>query len=642
MRFPPSFLDDIKARLPVSEVVRQRVKLRKSGREFVGLSPFGTEKTPSFFVNDQKMAWFDFSSGKNGNIFDFVIETEGLSFPEAVERLAAEAGLVLPARSPERERQEQRRASLVEVMDWATAFFQEELRGSRGDMARAYLDKRGIASQSRADFRIGYAPAERHALRDALAARGASVEAMCETGLLIHGEDIPVPYDRFRDRVMFPITDRGGRVIAFGGRALQKDVPAKYLNSPETPLFHKGAVLFNHARARKAAHDKGRVIVVEGYIDVIAMHAAGFPETVATLGTALGEEQVGMLWQMAPQPILCFDGDAAGRKAAYRSAEMALPLVAADRTLAFALLPGGQDPDEMLRAAGSGAMATALEAAVPLVDLVWSRETEGRPLATPEQRKALRDGLRAIAWAVRDRELGQLYWAAFEDRLRTLFEGDRGAGQPTRRAAPFVPFRKGAPAPVRTGHLSSPPTASQSLSASPLFRPAKSSLPPREAMIMVILLARPTLAADSAEALAALQFEAGDLAGLRDRLLDHAHDELESGHETESLRARLADEGFEPTIAKLESSGAGLAWYARPEAAIQDVIEVLKQALTLHYVAHVLQAELRAAGEDMAQDPSEANLAHLAAIQEQIHALPGKEAAIEGFGAHSARLVSAL
>ena len=285
MRFSPSFLDDIKARLPVSEVVRQRVKLKKSGREYVGLSPFGSEKTPSFFVNDQKMAWFDFSSGKNGNIFDFVMATEGLSFPETVERLAQEAGLALPARSPERVRQEQRRASLVEVLEWAAAFFEAELRGSRGAAARAYLDQRGISARSRTDFRIGYAPAERHALRDALAAKGATVEAMCETGLLIHGEDIPVPYDRFRDRIMFPITDRGGRVIAFGGRALQKDVPAKYLNSPETPLFHKGAVLFNHARARKAAHDSGRVIVVEGYIDTIAMHAAGFPETVATLGT---------------------------------------------------------------------------------------------------------------------------------------------------------------------------------------------------------------------------------------------------------------------------------------------------------------------------------------------------------------------
>ena len=299
MRFPPSFLDEIRARLPVSEVVRRRVKLQKSGRELVGLSPFNQERTPSFFVNDQKMAWFDFSSGKNGNIFDFVMETEGLTFPETVERLAQEAGLALPARSPESERQEQRRAGLHEVLEWAAAFFEKELAGPRGGAARAYLDARGIAPASRGTFRIGYAPAERYALRDALAAKGASAETMCEAGLLIHGEDIPVPYDRFRDRVMFPIEDRSGRVIAFGGRALEKDAPAKYLNSPETPLFHKGRVLFNQHRARKAAHHEGRVVVVEGYIDVISMHAAGFAETVAPLGTALTEEQAGLRWAEA-------------------------------------------------------------------------------------------------------------------------------------------------------------------------------------------------------------------------------------------------------------------------------------------------------------------------------------------------------
>ena len=291
-------------------------------------------------------------------------------------------------------------------------------------------------------------------MRDALAAKGADVEAMCEAGLLIHGDGIAVPYDRFRDRIMFPICDRNGRVIAFGGRALAKDAQAKYLNSPETPLFHKGAGLFSHHRARKAAHDKGRVILVEGYIDVVAMHAAGFPETVATLGTALTEEQAGLLWQMAPQPILCFDGDKTGRKAAHRSAEMALPLAAADRTFAFALLPGGQDPDELIRAAGATAMGAALDAAVPLVDLLWSRETEGRALATPEQRAALRTELRALAGAIRDRNLGQFYREEFERRLRDLFGGTgrwAGSSDATARGAapPPVPTKSdGAPRPA--------------------------------------------------------------------------------------------------------------------------------------------------------------------------------------------------
>ena len=631
MRFPPSFLDEIKARLPVSEVVRTRVKLKKSGREWVGLSPFGSEKTPSFFVNDQKMAWFDFSSGKNGNVFDFLMETEGLTFPETVERLAQDAGLALPARSPEREREEARRASLTEVVEFAAAFFEAELRSGRGAAARAYLDHRGISAQSRAEFRIGYAPADRHALRDALAAKGADVDAMCETGLLIHGEGIAVPYDRFRDRIMFPIADRNGRVIAFGGRALAKDAQAKYLNSPETPLFHKGAGLFSHHRARKAAHDKGRVVVVEGYIDVVAMHAAGFPETVATLGTALTEDQAGLLWQMAPQPVLCFDGDKAGRKAAHRAAEMALPLVTAERTFAFALLPGGQDPDDLIRASGAGAMAAALGAAMPLVDLVWSRETEGRPLATPEQRQALRNDLRALAGTIRDRGLGQYYRDELERRLRELFGGPADGRAPA-AARGKGPWRK--PGPIeRSGLLSQPVHASASLAASSLFK--VEGVPPREAMILNILLTWPVLAAEKTEAIAALHLSAADLSSLRDRLLDLVHDEAGDHAHRDELRSSLLGEGFGRTLERLARSQAASSWYLRGEASPSDVAELLRQALTLHFVAHVLSRELDASQAELAAAPSEAALARLVAIQEQINALPGKEAAIEGFSATS-------
>ena len=314
MRFPPSFLDEIKARLPVSEVVRRRVKLMKSGREWKGLSPFNSEKTPSFFVNDQKMAWFDFSSGQNGNIFDFLMRTEGLTFPEAVERLASDAGLPLPTVSRESEQRERQRASLLDVMEMAAKFFEAELQARGGAKARGYLADRGLMPPIQRQFRLGYAPAERYALRDHLASKGVLAEQMMEGGLLVHGEDIPVPYDKFRDRVMFPICDRSGRVIAFGGRAMEKDIPAKYMNSPETPLFHKGNVLYNQHNARKAAHDLGTVIAVEGYVDVISMSAAGFPHVVASLGTALTPSQCELLWRMAEEPILCFDGDRAGSR----------------------------------------------------------------------------------------------------------------------------------------------------------------------------------------------------------------------------------------------------------------------------------------------------------------------------------------
>jgi DNA primase len=392
MRFPPSFLEEIKARLPVSEVVRRRVKLMKSGREWKGLSPFNSEKTPSFFVNDQKMAWFDFSSGKNGNIFDFVIATEGLSFPEAVERLAGDAGLALPVVTRETEEQEKKRASLHEVLEQATAFFEAGLQSRAGQRARTYLADRGLGQDIQKQFRLGYAPAEKYALRDALAAKGIAVVAMIETGLLIHGDEIAVPYDKFRDRVMFPIADRSGRVIAFGGRTLDKDGQPKYLNSPETPLFHKGSILYNHHQARKAAHDRGQeigsVIVVEGYVDVISMSHAGFPQCVAPLGTALTPDQCELLWKMAEEPVLCFDGDRAGRKAAYRAMDMALPLIGNGRSLRFALLPEGQDPDDLARSGGNAAIQSVISQALPLVDLIWMRETEGVDFHTPERRAA--------------------------------------------------------------------------------------------------------------------------------------------------------------------------------------------------------------------------------------------------------------
>src|SRR6187431_3680110 len=283
MGFPPPFLDELRARLPVSEVVGRRVALKKAGREWKGLSPFNKEKTPSFFVNDQKQAWFDFSSGKNGSIFDFVMESEGVSFPEAVERLAQMAGVPLPQVSREDEARDARRKTLHEVMELAAKFFEATLASRNGAKARGYLADRGLDSATQLKFRLGYAPGERFALKEHLGSHNIPVEDMVETGLLISGDDIPVPFDRFRDRVMFPITDLRGRVIAFGGRALEKDAPAKYLNSPETPLFHKGATLYNAAAARHAAHQGAPIIVAEGYVDVIALVTAGYEGAVAPL-----------------------------------------------------------------------------------------------------------------------------------------------------------------------------------------------------------------------------------------------------------------------------------------------------------------------------------------------------------------------
>src|SRR5437588_4246930 len=431
MRFPPSFLDEVRARLPVSEVVGRRVKLRRQGREYIGLSPFNQEKTPSFTVNDQKGFFHDFSSGKHGDIFGFVMETEGLSFPEAVERLAGMAGLPVPAVSKEAEAREERRKTLHDVVELAAKFFEATLAARAGAKARGYLADRGIEPKMQIRFRVGYAPADRFALKEHLGAQGISAEDMIEAGLLVSGEDIPIPYDRFRDRVMFPITDLRGRVIAFGGRALEKDAQAKYLNSPETPLFHKGGTLYNIAAARKAAHDGAQIVVVEGYVDVIAMVTAGYEAAVAPLGTALTEDQLALLWKMADEPLLCFDGDSAGRRAAYRAVDLALPHIKPGKTVKFALLPEGQDPDDLVRSGGREAIGEVISAARPLADMLWQRETEAGSFDTPERRAGLDQRIAEVTNVISDPSVRKYYRQDLDERVRGLF-----AAGPREGAAP--------------------------------------------------------------------------------------------------------------------------------------------------------------------------------------------------------------
>src|SRR5437763_350443 len=421
MRFSPQFLDELRARLPVSEVVGRRVKLRKAGREWKGLSPFNKEKTPSFFVNDQKAMWFDFSSGKNGNIFDFLMLTEGVSFPEAVERLAQQAGVPLPVITREAQAQEERRKTLHEVVELAAKFFEATLASRAEARGRGYLLDRGIHAPTQVKFRLGYAPSAQYALKEHLGAAKVPVEDMIEAGLLVSGEDIAVPYDRFRDRVMFPISDWRGRVIAFGGRALDKEVSAKYLNSPETPLFHKGATLYNIAAARKAAHDGAPIVAVEGYTDVIAMVTAGFEATVAPLGTALTAEQLALMWRMADEPILCFDGDDAGRRAAYRAVDLALPLLKPGKSLKFASLPDGQDPDDLARSGGRDAIEDVLGGARPLAEVLWARESEAGPFDTPERRAALEAHTGEITATIADETVRRYYKQDFTARLRGMF-----------------------------------------------------------------------------------------------------------------------------------------------------------------------------------------------------------------------------
>jgi DNA primase len=430
MRYPPHLLDEIRARLSVSHVVGRKVPLKRAGREFKGLSPFKTEKTPSFTVNDQKGFYHCFASGEHGDIFTFLIKTEGLSFPEAVERLAEEAGVPLPKVSAHEEAREDERQRLYRLMEASAEYFRSCLMSGPGADGRRYLEKRGLARDAIAKFRIGYAPNDRSGLKNHLAQAGFSTQEMIAAGMVISGDDIPVPYDRFRHRIIFPITDLRDRVIAFGGRALDPDAPAKYLNSPETPLFHKGHVLYNAFEARGPAHDKGRLVAVEGYMDVIALSEAGFGETVAPLGTALTEDQVKLLWRLAPEPILCFDGDAAGRKAASRAVEIVLPHLKPGYSLRFAFLPEGVDPDDYVRRDGRSAMEGTLAAAKPLVEIIWNRELNAGPTDTPERKAALEMRLDRLVGLISDPRVQFQYRQEFRGRIFSTWRQSRS--QPKR------------------------------------------------------------------------------------------------------------------------------------------------------------------------------------------------------------------
>ena len=656
MRFTPQFLDELKSRLPVSEVVGRRVKLIRSGREFKGLSPFNKEKTPSFFVNDQKEAWFDFSSGKNGSIFDFVMLTEGLSFPEAVEQLAQMAGMPLPKVSHEDQQRDAHRKTLHDVMEIAAKFYETTLSSRAGAKARGYLADRGLDAATQVKFRIGYAPGDRYALKEHLGSQGISTGDMIEAGLLIAGDDIPVPFDRFRDRVMFPITDIRGRVIAFGGRALEKDVAAKYLNSPETPLFHKGHTLYNIAAARQAAHDGAPVVVVEGYVDVIAMVAAGYTGAVAPLGTALTEDQLALLWKMTEEPILCFDGDGAGLRAARRAVDLAMPHLKPGKSLKVALLPQGQDPDDLLRSAGADAIRDVVNAAQPMAQMLWRFMTEGHDFGTPERRAALEFRINEVTTAIADESVRKYYRQDFNDRLRAFFApaqgqgfpprgnfggqrgnfgGPRGGGQGGRNWQPRVVGHRAA-----AGRGAPYAVLSQQMAASPVHRGHRTAVPTREALILLAAVNYPWLLHDHLEELSELEFRHADAERLKAALIDIAAAGADhaAGLEPETLRAELAARGLSEAMDRVFASvTTASVWGVRPDAAPDDVLVTWQQLVALHRQWHSLTRELREAELALGQDATEANYLRLRDVKDRLASMDGTEALIEGFGASSGR-----
>lgn len=644
MRFPPTFLDDIRSRLPISSVVGRKVAWdrRKSNPgkgDYWACCPFHGEKTPSFHVDDRKGRYHCFGCKVSGDVFTFLVEKEGMSFPEAVERLASEAGLAMPQFSEADARREEVRASLYDVMEIAAQFFEAELQAARGAKARGYLADRGLSPAIQKEFRLGYAPESRSALREHLALKKVTLEQMIEAGLVIAGDDIPVAYDRFRDRVMFPIRDPRGRVIAFGGRALAKDAQAKYLNSPETPLFHKGRVLYNLDHARGPAHEAGSIIVVEGYVDAIAMHRAGLSHAVAPLGTALTAEQLALLWRIAPEPVLCFDGDAAGLKAAYRALDLALPLLQPGHSLRFSFMPEGQDPDDLFRSSGADAVKAVVSSAEPLADVLWRRALAGNDRSTPERKARFERDLRAEIGTIGDETVRKHYLADMGERLQLLWRPAASQrGGRSARAGGYAPgfgrAGRGFDRNQRPWDRPAPPSPQlRSLAGQGGFRQAAER---RARLIVLSIVNHPALLHDFLDEFSGAELFSAELDSMRSQILDIAA--FEAGLEAHRLKDHLLARGFGPLLDRLENQARRLnEWFLGPAAASEDARTGLRQMIALHHKSVTLDRELKTAEAAFAADPTEENLDTLNAVREQVWSHAGSEAQIEGFGAASGR-----
>ena len=634
MRFSDSFLDEIRARLPISAVVGTRVtwdkkKTNASRGDYWACCPFHGEKTPSFHADDRRGRYHCFGCGVTGDHFRFLTELDGMSFPEAVERVADQAGVPMPARDPQAEQREKEKASLTEVMELAAGYFQEKLQAADGAKARAYLRDRGITSVTQQTFRLGYAPDSRNVLKEYLASKGIEKAQMEACGLTVF-ENVPVSYDRFRDRIMFPIEDSRGRVIAFGGRAMSADIPAKYMNSPETELFHKGNVLYNFARARKTLGREETVIVAEGYMDVIGLAQAGFEHAVAPLGTALTENQLELLWRMTKEPLLCFDGDQAGLRAAFRAAELALPAIAPGRSLRFVIMPEGKDPDDLVRESGPEAFEALMSEARSLADMLWLRETSGGVFDTPERRADLEQRLRKLTSTIRDESVRFHYSQDMRERAQAFFGTRREAANQRGEKRAFGQGGRGQQA---SGRL----PVSDRLAHSALVRSAGPVMPLREATIVVALANHAALLDAYFDQAAAMDLEHPELRQLLAALLDivatgepHGPAEIAGGFEARGL-------GETWSRAVMLVRGAH-QWPALADATLEDAREAFVQALHLQRSSGSLHKELKAAEMALATDPTDENYQRLIEIQAHIRDAQSTEALIEGFGVTSGRV----
>ncbi len=595
-RFTPEFLDELKARLRPSDVIGRYVKLKKQGNEWAGLSPFSKEKTPSFFVNDQKGFFHDFSSGKHGDVIAFLQETQKLSFHEAVALLAEDAGMELPKESPSDAAHAERALSLSEACGAAAAFFGAMLRRADGREAATYLKGREVSGEQIEAFGIGYAPAGRSGLKDYLINKGFTEQILIDAGLLIKPEDGRASYDRFRDRIMFPILGARGQVIAFGGRALDPNARAKYLNSPETPLFHKGSVLYNLAPARQVATTEGRAIIVcEGYMDVISLWGAGIKCAVAPLGTALTENQLALLWRVSDEPILCFDGDRAGVGAAHRAIDRALPLLKPGKSLSFGFLPEGHDPDDLIRAAGAGAFEAVVDQGLPLVDVLWAREVESHALDTPERRAALRAHLRELVKTIADRDVRGAYGDDLANRLSARFSPPARSHRDSSAVGERNWQRN--PGGGRNGGGTRHPSQPLRPSAD-LKRRAAPSDWRREASLILAALNHPALVERQESAFLGLRVEDSGLRGVLGAILDALA--ADPGLDRAALKSHLSTTGAVTTMERVfNDDQLKKERYLRPEAEIDEAEWGFANALAHHLFETTFKQEVERAASQM-------------------------------------------
>lgn len=652
MRFSNSFLDEIRDRVNISDVIGRRVtwdrkKSNASKGDYWACCPFHGEKSPSFHCEDRKGRYHCFGCGVSGDHFRFLTELDGMAFPEAVQQIADMAGVSMPQPDVQAERRERERASLQDVMEMATLFFQDQLQTSAGARARAYLRDRGLTGRTIETFRLGYAPESRNALKEHLASKGITKEQMEACGLVVH-ENVPVSYDRFRDRIMFPILSSREKVIAFGGRAMAADALAKYLNSNETDLFHKGNVLYNFARARRAVQSSGTVIAVEGYMDVIALHQAGVENAVAPLGTALTENQLELLWKMTSQPILCFDGDGAGVRAANRAADLALPYIKPGRSVSFALLPDGKDPDDLVRHEGRAPFDRVLSEAKPLAAMIWSRETASVTFDTPEKRAELENRLKQIVSVIGDESVRRFYQQDMRDRLNGFFQPQFQRGNMPNRNFQ----RGGAGGNGRGGQrgqgnpaLANAGRVSDRLSQSGLVKGYLTTPALRESVLALTIVNHPQLLLEEYDEIAAIDYENRDLQRLWSQVLTYAA-ESAADLSREGLIERLDVQGFGAMVKAMNQQVRNARlWTATEQAAPEDAREGYVQALSLHKRTKALRwqkidLEREIAEATEAGDGERVGLLMraLSEVQLEIGRMENQEAIIDGFGVMSGRV----